>query len=301
MDMRTLEVFTHLSASLSFSRTSAACYISPSALSRSIQRLEDELGTRLFVRDNRSVTLTKEGSRFREFARETVERYRTTKDQLVQQTEHLTGEISIYCSVTAAQAVLSQIFQVFRTRHPGVHIHLETGDPAHAIDRVRDGSADLTVAARPERLPPGLEFRKLTETPVVFIGPSMPCEVTDLINQDPVPWNTVPMILAEKALSRRFANQWFQRKGILPEIYAEVAGHEAILAMVRLGCGAGIVPELVLDQSSLKNEVRIIPADPALPPYEVGVCMHSRKLQAPISRAFWEVAAGSPFQDQILT
>ena len=61
MDLRSLELFISLARTLHFGRTSEEQHVSPSALSRHIQRLENALGTRLFVRNNLSVTLTKNG------------------------------------------------------------------------------------------------------------------------------------------------------------------------------------------------------------------------------------------------
>jgi hypothetical protein len=51
MDLRTLELFHHLAGSLHFSRTSQSCNISPSALTRVIQRLETAVGKQLFIPD----------------------------------------------------------------------------------------------------------------------------------------------------------------------------------------------------------------------------------------------------------
>lgn len=55
MDIRDLKLFLHLAESCHFGRTSKAMYVSPSTLSRQIQRLEEQLGHPLFIRDNRSV------------------------------------------------------------------------------------------------------------------------------------------------------------------------------------------------------------------------------------------------------
>ncbi len=73
IDLNSLRLFLHLAETLHFGRTSHACAISAAALSRSIRRLEDEIGHGLFVRDNRSVQLSPAGLRFRAFARDTVD------------------------------------------------------------------------------------------------------------------------------------------------------------------------------------------------------------------------------------
>ena len=61
MDTDSLRLFLHLSHSLHYGRTSRECHKSPSALSRIIQRLEEELGSPLFERDNKKVSLTAQG------------------------------------------------------------------------------------------------------------------------------------------------------------------------------------------------------------------------------------------------
>ena len=60
--------------------------------------------------------------------------------------------------------------------------------------------------------------------------------------------------------------------------------------MVRLGCGVGIVPRLVLERSPFREEVVVLDNAPRLEPYVVGLCSSRRNLQRPSVRAFWELA-----------
>ena len=290
MDLHSLRLFLHLAATLHFGRTSHACAVSPSALSRTIRRLEDEVGRGLFVRDNRSVQLAPAGLEFRAFARDTVDRWEQLLQGLATDRNHLKGEVSLFGSVTAVYSVLNDLFALLRSRHPDVHIRLETGDPAHALEKVQNGEADLTVAARPERLAAQLLFKTLAITPLVFVAPKVRCEAADLTRRAVIPWGRVPMILAERALSRRRVEAWFRSRGARPTIYAEVAGHEAILPMVHLGCGVGVVPRLVMEMSLLKDEVRVLDVEPPLEPYDVGLAVHRRRLAVPIVRAVWAAA-----------
>ena len=82
MDFRLLRHVTILADTLHFGRASELCHISPSTLSRSIQQVESELGTRLFERDNRHVTLTPQGITFQRYAKETLEQWETQKRTL---------------------------------------------------------------------------------------------------------------------------------------------------------------------------------------------------------------------------
>ena len=71
MNVRSLSHFLALAEHLHFGQASVASNISISALSRSIRQLEEELGARLFDRDNRAVTLTRKGQKFLHYAKNT--------------------------------------------------------------------------------------------------------------------------------------------------------------------------------------------------------------------------------------
>jgi LysR family positive regulator for ilvC len=288
MDYDTLRLFLHLSRSLHFGRTSRECHISPSALSRAVQRLEAEVGHALFERDQRSVTLTPEGEVFRSHAAETLARWHSVQQELSGVGPRLSGTISIFASVTACQSFLPRILANFRRLYPGIHIKLETGYAADALAMLEQGSVDVAVAALPDRIPSALEARIVVYTPLVFVAPASECQVSERVEQKPIPWSEVPIVLPLSGLARASVDRWFKRRRITPNIYGEVAGNEAILSLVSLGCGVGIVPKLVMDKSPLRAEVRQLDVEPRLEQLRVGVCTQQRKLKHTTVRAFWD-------------
>ena len=286
MDIRAIKIFHHLSRSLHFGRTSRACHLTPSALTRTIQRIEEEIGTPLFQRDRRTVTLTQAGEIFKRYAEEAIARWQALQGELAGDDQTLRGEISLFCSVTAATSILPRFLRTFRMNHPGVQIKLQTGDAAEALDRLTHREAEVTIAALPERMPPSVVFVELAQTPLVFIES---CQDGGLVTAglEGTDWQQIPVILAERGLSRVRIDQWFREKGIRPNVYAEVAGNEALLAMVSLGCGIGVVPELVLEKSPLREQVRICRVEPGLAPFIIGACTLEKNLHNPVIRAFW--------------
>jgi LysR family positive regulator for ilvC len=288
MDHDALRLFLHLSRTLRFLQTSRECHISPSALSRSIQRLERDVGCRLFERDRRTVRLTPEGTRLAAHAREVLDRWDQLTRELRGSSSALEGTIALFASVTACQSFLPGILSGFRERFPDIHIRLETGYAVDALAMLAEGRVDVTVAALPARVPAPLTARVLLHTPLVFVAPASPCEVQRQIARRPLPWSEVPIILPASGLARADADRWFRRKRITPRIYSEVAGSEAILSLVSLGCGVGIVPRIVMDKSPLRAEVRALEVEPAIGEFRVGVCTQRRKLQSPLVRAFWD-------------
>ncbi len=289
MDIRALQFFRHLSGTLHFGRTSQACNITPSALTRAIQRLEEEFGEKLFIRDNRSVSLTPSGELFREYAEDTIQRYNELKNR-ISADGVLRGEISLYSSVTAVYSILPQILAGFREIYPEVHINLQTGDAAMALNKIESGDVDLTIAAIPEEISSQLEFKKIIETPLVFIAPERFPETVVFQRKGRIDWQKTPFVMAEKGLSRKRVDSWFAKKNIHPNVYAKVAGNEAIIAFVSLGCGVGVVPQLVLEKSPLKDQIKILDQKPRLRPFSVGVCTAKKNMLNPIIRAFWDLA-----------
>ena len=284
MDFRTLKQFLILADTLHFGRASEACHISPPTLSRAIKNLEESLGVVLFERDNRSVTLTPTGRKFQGYARETLAQWESINHSLIQGSRELKGELSVYCSVTASYSFLYEILYNFRQQFPSVEIKLHTGDPDQAIPYVLSGKEDIAIAARPDKLPANLAFLKIAVSPLVFIAPK---------NEFPIPasdqdWAKTPMILSEQGVARQRINKWFSRKGIKPRIYAQVAGNEAIVSMVSLGFGIGVVPKIVLNNSPLADRIQILNVGHKLKSYDVGLCVQEKKLKSPVLQAFWE-------------
>jgi LysR family transcriptional regulator, positive regulator for ilvC len=287
VDSDALRHFLHLSRTLHFGRTSRECHISASALSRSIQRLEQEVGAPLFSRDNRRVALTEAGQRMQAVAAEVVGRW----DQLLsglRRGDRLRGTLSLFCTVTAAHSLLPALLGEFRAAQPDVTIRLETGYAADALQRLQRGEVDVAVAALPDRLPAALLTRAIGETPLLFVAPLGPLPG---LGDARVDWSELPMILPQHGLARASIDQWFRAKRLAPKIYSEVSGHEAILALVMLGCGVGIVPELVLEKSPLAAELRVLEVRPRLPPFRLAACIRRASLKQPLIEAFWHSIA----------
>lgn len=286
MNIRSLEQFVELANHLHFGRASEASHVSVSALSRNLRQLEDAVGARLFERDNRGVEITAAGRRFEVFARDTLTNWTAVRSELATHAEALSGEIRLYCSVTASYGLLASLLGRLESTHPGIDIKLHTGDPEHAITRVRAGEEEVGIAARPERLPRGLSFRTLVTSPLVFIASG---DTTRRKSFDATRIAAIPMILPESGLARRRVDAWLKAQQLTPQVHAQVSGNEAIVAMVALGRGVGVVPRIVLDNSPLATQVRELNVKPMLAPYEIGLVTLSRRLKDPLIEAFWSI------------
>jgi LysR family positive regulator for ilvC len=271
-----LRAFVTLSETLHFGRAARARHLSPSGLSRTLQRLEHETGVRLFERD--PVRLTEAGATFLDHANQVLRGWDATEHRL--RSGPLAGSLRIYCTVTAAQSFVPDLLARFRSAYPDVRLHLATGYAADALDRLRAGTVDVAVAPLPDRLPDGIVATYVTKTPLRFVRASDAAGAR-------VDWRTTPVVLPSGGLVRLHAERWFQERGIVPVLQSEVEGHEAVLTLVALGVGVGVVPLLVLEKSALRDQVQEIEVRPALAPLRIGVCVRDRALDDPVVAAFW--------------
>jgi len=287
MDIASLKLFIALSRNLHFGKTSEQMHMSPSAVSRAIQRLEDQLGHALLIRDNRSAQLTDQGQIFLEYALEVVKRWEALKVDLDGKSDVLRGQLSLFASVTASQSILPKVLSKFRAAYPEIHIQLETGYAVNALSKLSEG-IDVVVAALSDDQDDQLKKQIITSIPLQTIAP-IAGELTESLQNESVDWSLVPLILPSSGQVRQNINVWLRDRNIVPNVYAEVPGNEAILSLVALGCGVGFVPELVVNDSPLKAQVKVIEAGPDLEDFHVGFCTRAKSLEvSPIIRAFWE-------------
>lgn len=297
MDLKSLRLFLALAHTQHFGKASAQMHVSPSTLSRTIARLEDDLGCVLFERDNRTVKLTEAGRRARETCERIAREWSSLQSDLNRAPRTLKGQIRLYCSVTASYSLLIGLLQDFRPRYPQVEVVVETGDAAHAIDMVLQDEADVAIAPRPDQLPATIEFGAFATSPLCFIGPVISCPVQALLSHASIDWSEVPFVVAEHGLARQRLYEWFAQRNLRPSVYAQVGGHEAIVSMVALGLGVGVVPELVLANSPMRDQIQVLPVEPALAPFVIGVCALRRRLQDPVVQAFWRACPEQPMVD----
>ncbi|KXF82653.1 HTH-type transcriptional activator IlvY [Enterovibrio coralii] len=289
MNIKYLQLFIHLCDSKSFSKTAAAMHVSPSALSRQIQKLEQEAEQQLFQRDNRSVELTSAGKKLLPIALKILNEWQQYQAQFNTSENELVGEIRLFCSVTASYSHLPELLSEFRLRHPRIELKVSTGDPAQAIDKVLSDDADIAISARPEQLPAKIAFEPISDIPLSVIAPAGVSSFADTLHSPTPNWSSVPFIVPEAGTARERTNTWFKKMKIKPSIYAQVSGHEAIVSMVALGCGVGIAPDVVINNSPVREKIERLKVAP-IKPFELGVCCLRSQKENPLIAALWEVA-----------
>lgn len=280
VDLKLLKVFQQLAKQLHFAKTAELEHMSPSTLSRAIQRLEEECGAPLLVRDKRNVRLTDAGLKVAEFANHVLVRWQQLQGDIADYKHVLRGRIGLYSSVTASMSHLPDLLSKFHQHYPGIDLHLQTGDPALAVQKVLGEEVDVAITAHYQRFPDELIFNEIDSIPMMLVAPTEygSVKLSDLLNKDQ------PFILPETTNSRHLVYQWLTQKGIEPNVYAYIGGNEAIISLVALGCGVAIVPKVVMEHSVFKTKIQSFNL-PDIAPLRLGLCALKKRLQEPVIQA----------------
>lgn len=297
MDQKQLQVFLSVCATRNFTRTATEQHMSVSAVSRAVARLEEDLGQALFDRDRRGIRLTSAAQRLRPYAENAIAEWRALQ-QSFRKGSTVAGELRIYCSVTASRRLLSPLLKAYRSAHPAVDVRLQTGDQADGLEQVRSGRADVAMIAAPEELPASIAFRAVATSPLMLCLPAVESVASHASSRDEragsagsAPGGKPPelaWILPERGVTRDITDAWLREHlDREPSVYARVAGHEAIAAMVALGLGIGIVPRLVVEASGLADELALRSA-PRLPSITIGLCARAGRVADPVVAALFD-------------
>ncbi|WP_149554424.1 HTH-type transcriptional activator IlvY [Treponema pectinovorum] len=269
MDFFELEAFLTLSKTLHFAKTAQRVNLSPSALSRLISRLEDETEQTLLERNNREVKLTFEGEIFAQFAKKCMEEKEDVFSRFKSKSNAIAGILRVYASVTACYSIMPPFLSRLAEQYPDIQLNVETGDPAGAILAVKEGRADIAVAAIPDSPLAEIDCIPVRRTPLVFAASTGgPFEKVSGSPQDIV--SSVPLILPKAGIARERFDIWTESRNVKPIIAAETEGNEAIMAMVQLGLGIGLVPHIVLTNGPYETGFTCHSAGNSLGYYEVG-------------------------------
>ncbi|MBI3676483.1 MAG: LysR family transcriptional regulator [Proteobacteria bacterium] len=143
-----LQVFIAAADTGSFAKAGAKLRISPPSVTRTISSLEDRIGTRLFNRTTRSLSLTEPGLRFLDHARRLLSDLDNAEIDAAGESTTPTGHLTIGASVTFGRAIVAPLMTAFLTAHPRITVSVLLQD--RVADLVTDG---IDVAIRISHLP----------------------------------------------------------------------------------------------------------------------------------------------------
>ncbi|EJQ30196.1 LysR family transcriptional regulator [Bacillus cereus] len=149
MDIRVLRYFIAVATQENISAAANTLHLSQPTLSRQLNNLEEELGTTLFVRGNRKITLTDEGMFLLDRAKEIVDLVEKTEANFNQKSEIISGEIHIGAGETEAMQFIAQTIKKVVAHHPNIKFHLYSGNADDITTKLDSGLLDFGIVIEP--------------------------------------------------------------------------------------------------------------------------------------------------------
>jgi DNA-binding transcriptional LysR family regulator len=249
MDVRQLEYIVHLADSQVLARTAEEMYVSPSALSQYVSKLERELGTPLFKRAKGAWPLTSAGATYVEAARDILKRYRQMRKNINDITDCTSGEITVGVSSNKAGRMFAHIFPLFRGKYPNINIKLTDGHTKEIIEQTKKGLLDFAFCTSGIENP-ALVYRPLLHERFVVAVPKTH-HLAGLANPPESKLATIDLnlfrneyfMLANPSMTIRIiTDKMFASAGFLPKILFESNSAQALYILAESGYGIALIP-----------------------------------------------------------
>jgi len=170
MTFNELRYIVALAQEKSFGRAAQRCFITQPALSVALQKLEEELGARLFERGKNEVTVTPVGDRVVEQAQKVLEEVSRIRDIAKVGRNQLLGQLNLGVIYTVAPYLLPDLIPELNRRAPQMPLEIEENLTEHLEKMLKTGKVDAAIIALPFALP-GVAVEFLYEEPFQVVVP----------------------------------------------------------------------------------------------------------------------------------
>ncbi len=211
MELRVLRYFLTVAKEQSFTKAAEQLHITQPTLSRQLAALEEELGTDLFVRSGRSITLTDEGILLKRRALELIDLEERIIDEIKGTEEVIEGKVTVGCGEFAAVEILAQICERYREKYPLVQIAIHTATADEVQDMMNKGLVDIGMFLEPVSTEE-LDYIRIKDSDhwVVGMRPDDPLAEKEYIEKKDI--IDKPLILPERLGVQSELANWFGKE-----------------------------------------------------------------------------------------
>lgn len=254
MLIETLKVFRDLADSRNFSKAAELNYISQSAVSQQIKRLEQTLKCKLFERTGRNIDLTSCGSTFYKTCKSITALYEETLLSLKSVSTVVEGVVKIVTIYSVGTYVVQDYIKQFIKRYPFVRVNIEYRKARQIYNDIATGRADLSIMAHPSRHS-GIEIIPLCDEEMILIcHPKHPFSghkriaIERLAGEDFISFERI-------SPTRKSLDALLRRHKVKVSMKMEMDNIETIKTAVQTGAGISIVPADTVRNEKLQGKV----------------------------------------------
>ena len=261
------KIFYYVAKYENLTKAATALKTSQPAVTRTIHKLEGELGCRLFTRSKTGMKLTPEGRTFYGYVAAGCAQFFKGENDLSNLISLENGTIYISATETALHCYLFQAMEEFNSLYPNVRFKILNNSTTESVNAVKEGKVDLAFVsanlqvAKPLRMKILRKYRDILIAGKRFEELKAGKEELSLKELVSYPW----ISLTAETITRRFLNEYFEKNGLtfMPDM--ELATTDMILPAVRHNLGLGFIPAEFADAELESGQIFEIKVKEKLP------------------------------------
>lgn len=286
MELRQLEYFLVVAREGNVTRAAKKLYTAQPALSRQIQKLEDELGAPLFDRSKRGMRLTTVGATFLQYVERGFGQFEAGRQAVHDLLGPEHGHVRMAFLPAVGADLLPEALAAFRERYPQVTFTLRQSTTLETLQWLLAGDVELAIATA---LPYGRTEPGLVSTPLLVeelyaaLPPDHRHAHDDVLDLKDLADDPFVLVGGGSGL-RRVIEAACQQVGFLPRVAVEGDDLATVRGLVAAGLGVSLLPALALHEWGRLRPV-ILPIRSA-PTWTVEAVWHAERYLPVAARAF---------------
>ncbi|NTZ16278.1 LysR family transcriptional regulator [Paenibacillus sp. JMULE4] len=244
MEWQQLEYFQTVARMEHMTRAAQFLSVSQSALSRSISRMEEELGVPLFDRVGRSIKLNRYGELFLRRVHRIMKEYEEGKHEIRNMLDEEAGEVMLGFLHTLGSHLIPDLIVTFRASYPNIRFQLNQSNTASLLQQLIQGSIDLCLLSSPDEANPSVEWKKLwSEELFIFVPAHHPLANRGAVSLEEI--SDEPMVSFKKGYGlRNVIDRLCIEAGFAPKIAFEGEEVPTVAGLVAAGLGVALIPDV---------------------------------------------------------
>jgi DNA-binding transcriptional LysR family regulator len=288
MDLRVLRTFVAVAEQRHFARAASLCNLSQPAVSHQIALLEDEIGTRLFNRASRHVSLTVAGEVLLEEARRILAAIDRAYERMQEVVRGAVGRIRLGATPTPGLYLLPQVIAEYRVAHEAYDLRLEIAAAHEIAERVAQNDLDMAVLGAE---PPTTELQMRTLARDEFVIVAHPRSA--IVRAHSVKPSRLDvecwLIREDGSETRKALAGWWHRHRLAPSRTMVFDGPEAVKRAVMASLGIAMTSRLTVADDLTAGRLAMVNVSATLPTREFFVVDHPQKHHGAACRAMLQL------------
>lgn len=269
-NLSSYRIFYTVANTGNISKAAKELYISQPAISKSIQKLEESVGCKLFSRSSRGVVLTDEGKLLYEHVSEAFETLTMGEEKLKRSIELGVGHLKIGVSSTLCKYLLLPYLKEFIRQNPHISISISCQSTNDTLKLLEDNKIDIGLIGKPENLE-NIHFDFLEEIEDIFVAAKDYLRNLKArgIQKDHILQSSTLMLLDKNNMTRQYIDDYLQENQIIIKDSIDISDMDLLIDFARIGVGVACV---------IKNFVREDLENGTLMEIPLGFPIHKREV-----------------------